>query len=137
MIDQALELLSKLELCVISTIGEDGAPQSALVGFSENDKLEIMIGTSKKSRKFGNILKDPRASIVFGPVNNKEVQYEGLAHELKDQELANRKKHHFTKRPGAIKYEDNPDQTYILVEPKWIRLVESGPKTIGEERLFP
>lgn len=134
--DEALALLSKEELCVISTVSLENKSESAVVAFSENKKFEIVIGTSKRSRKFKNIQSNPYVSLVFGPRDKKAVQYEGVARELHGQELIVRKKLHFQKQPGSAKYDSDPTQTYILIEPKWMRLVESGPSIIGEETRF-
>ena len=130
--EQALGLIKGLDLCVVSSVNPQGNSESAIVGFSENDKFEIMIGTSKKSRKYQNILNNPSVSIVFGPLENQAVQYEGLAQLIEGEELAERKKIHFKKLPGAMKYESNLEQTYILIKPKWLRFVASGPKNLGE-----
>ncbi|MDB5170058.1 MAG: Pyridoxamine 5-phosphate oxidase [Candidatus Saccharibacteria bacterium] len=134
--DSALALIKSQRLCVISTVSSEGKPESAVVGFSINEKFEVIIGTSKKSRKFNNILQNPNVAIVFGPQEMRAVQYEGLVKQLEGEELAARKKHHFEVHPWAVKYESDPDQTYFLVTPQWIRLVEAGPVVLGEETEF-
>ena len=44
--------LSQLKLGVLSTIGPDNMPQSALVGIAVSQKPEIVFDTVKTSRKF-------------------------------------------------------------------------------------
>jgi len=134
--EQALDLMSKQSYCVISTVSPENKSESAVVAFSQNDKFEVVIGTSKESRKFKNIQNNPNVSIVFGPQDKKAVQYEGIARELEGDKLAEYKAQHFQKQPGSEKYEADPTQTYIIVTPTWIRLVESGPFIVGEETRF-
>lgn len=135
--EKALKFLEHETHCVLSTVSPEGSSESALVAFSENGNLEIMIGTSLKSRKFQNVLKNPRVSIVFGFIGKKSLQYEGKASVLKGRELEKRLQNHFVKHPGAIKYQTDPDNTYVIVKPLWIRMVESGPKFLGETRFNP
>ena len=94
-----------------------------------------MIGTSKKSRKYQNIAHNPAVSLVFGFDGKKTLQYEGTARALEAEELEKRLVDHFKKHPGAVKYQSDPRQTYLIVETKWVRITESGP-TILEEMRF-
>ncbi len=49
---KVLELMRQEKYCVLSTVNATGQPESAFVAISENEKFELMIGTSKNSRKF-------------------------------------------------------------------------------------
>jgi hypothetical protein len=44
----------------------DGASQSALVGIAVTPESEIVFDTVEKSRKFGNIARDPRVAFAIG-----------------------------------------------------------------------
>ncbi len=132
--EKALKFLENETHCVISTVSPKGNSESAFVAFSENENLEIMIGTSNKSRKFQNIVNNPRVSIVFGFEGKKSLQYEGNVSVIGEKELEKRLKGHFVKHPGAIKYQADPDNIYMIVKPLWIRMVESGPRVLGEMR---
>ena len=131
---EAREFLKDKHYCVISTVSKESKSESAYVAFSENEDLEIMIGTSRQSRKFRNILHNPNVSIVFWDGDKKTLQYEGVAHTLGKAEWQSKTKLHYVKQPGAAKYETDPSQTYFVVKPSWVRLVESGPKVLGEMR---
>ncbi len=133
--DDAFNFLKNKSLCVLSTVNAKGSPESAYVGFSVNKDLEVMIGTSKKSRKAQNVIKNPKVSLVFWEEGKQTLQYEGRARVLAGEELEKKKRVHFQRTPGAKKYEKNPDNIYIVVEPDWIRLTESGPAVLGEMRL--
>jgi general stress protein 26 len=132
--DEALTFLADKMHCVISTVDPTGKPEAAFVAFSENEDLEIMIGTSTKSRKFLNIRHNPAVSIVFGFDGKRSMQYEGTVHALEGKELTERLKRHFVKHPWAAKLQENPDHAFIAIEPSWIRIVEAPPTVIGEMR---
>jgi general stress protein 26 len=129
---EALNFLKNEHYCVISTVSPENTSESAFVAFSENENLEIMIGTSNKTRKFHNIEHNQFVSVVFGFDQKRSIQYEGKARVLQGNELEQRLKVHFAKHPGATEYKASPDNVYISIEPSWIRLVESGPRVIGE-----
>jgi general stress protein 26 len=123
--DQILQFLSKHEFCVISSVNQAGKPESAFVAFSNTDQLDLMIGTSIKSRKYKNISKNPAVSIVIADLSG-EVQYEGLAHEVDRTNLDAEVAEHFAKLPGSKKYRQDPTQTWIRIKPTWIRYIEHG-----------
>src|ERR1700757_5048617 len=74
--DSILEFIADYSLCVISTVGQDAKPEAAIVGFSHTEQLELIIGTSNKSRKYANLLQNSHVAIVIGDEIG-EVQYEG------------------------------------------------------------
>ena len=71
------------KLAVISSIASTG-PQSALVGIAVTPELEIFFDTVKHSRKYANLIADPRCSFVIGTTTATTVQFEGLAREVSD-----------------------------------------------------
>jgi hypothetical protein len=48
---------------VVSSVGADGAPQSALVGIAVTPALEICFDTTGLTRKAPNLRRDPRIAI--------------------------------------------------------------------------
>ncbi|HEY1835545.1 MAG TPA: pyridoxamine 5'-phosphate oxidase family protein [Candidatus Saccharimonadales bacterium] len=132
-----LDFMSQHTECVLVTTGEDGSPQAATVGFSETLHLELTIGTTKSSRKYQNIMRDPRVAVVVGFEGNATVQYEGTARELTGDELAERQKLHFQKIPGAQRFNGESDQTYLSISPTWVRYTNyTQPKPVEELRQF-
>jgi general stress protein 26 len=124
--DSILEFMTKHSLCVISTVGQDMKPESAIVGFSHTDQLELIIGTSNKSRKYANLVQNPHVAIVIGDETG-EVQYEGNIEILPNDNYRNMvEEAHIEKLPGAAEYRDNPDQVYMKVRPSWIRFLKHG-----------
>ena len=123
------------DLCVLSTTNAEGNSQSALVGFSENDAFELLIGTTTSSRKYANIKANPSVSVVIGWNEGICVQYEGVAQVLdKGEKLDSYLQNHFAKLPGAKKYQNNSEQCYLVVEPRWLRYTDIGssPRLVQE-----
>ena len=121
---QIQDFLHKHQLCVLSTVNEKGNPESAVVGFSENDKLELMIATSNQSRKYKNMIGHSAVSVVVGWDKWITVQYEGVVRLLSDDELIEYQKNHFAKLPMTEKYKENPDEVYIAITPTYIRYTD-------------
>lgn len=121
---KVLELMAKTPICVLSTISADDIPQSAVVGFAECENYELIVGTSKESRKYKNILNNPNVSVVIGWDNKKTIQYEGLAEEITKDKLPYYQQIHFAKHPDAAEYKDDPSEVYILIKPRWIRYTD-------------
>lgn len=123
MIDKINQFLQSQKYCTISTVNGDGFPQAALVAFSSTPDLRLVIGTSRESRKFKNIMEKQNVAIV---VANEDfsVQYEGLASADSvsvEDELVQQ---HFKKSPGSLKYQDDDTQTWIKITPNWTRFIE-------------
>lgn len=118
------EFIHKHDLCVLSTVNQQGSPESAVLGFSDNKDFEIVVATSLNNRKFRNLENNPKVSIVIGWDENITVQYEGTASVLDGKTLVQYQVQHFSKLPSAEKYNDNPDERYILVRPKWLRYTD-------------
>jgi general stress protein 26 len=120
------EHLESFNLCVISSIGANGFPESATVGFSEDETFNIVLGTSKLSRKAQNIQDNQKVSVVIGTDFSKRqtVQLEGNASILSGDELISYQEVHFAKNPYAKNFKDDPNQIYILVQPTWIRYTD-------------
>jgi general stress protein 26 len=124
--DSIIEFIAERSLCVIATVGQDSKPESAIVGFSHTDQLELIIGTSTTSRKYANLIQNPQVAIVIGDEKG-EVQYEGSAEILPSGEYKNMVvEAHIKKLPGAAEYREDPTQAYIKVHPSWIRLLKHG-----------
>jgi general stress protein 26 len=124
--DSILDFMTNHSLCVISTVGQDAKPESAIVGFSHTERLELIIGTSNKSRKYANLFQNPHVAVVIGDEKG-EVQYEGSVVILPNDDYKNMvEEAHINKLPGAAEYRENPDQVYLKVQPSWIRFLKHG-----------
>lgn len=131
----ASEFLSQHETCVLATVKADGTPQAATVGFSHNEKFEVLIGTNKKSRKYQNLIERPNIAMVVGFEGAKTVQLEGTAKEVSPTE--DRLKAHYDKVPGAMKFKDQEGQTYFEITSTWLRFTDyTAENPIFETRNF-
>lgn len=119
------QFIAQSKLGVLGTIGESGAPQSALVGIAVTEKLEIVFDTVKSSRKYRNLIARPACSFVIGWDGEKTVQYEGVAEELTGGQLDEVQKVYFEAYfkawpdgPARLSW---PGIVHFVVRPKWIR----------------
>jgi general stress protein 26 len=119
--EMILDFMHRQNDCVLSTCGPDSSPQSAVVGFSENERGELMFGTFDASRKYQNLQRDSRVSVVIGFDGSTTVQFEGTARQLIGDELLERQKAHFKKIPEVEQYKDEPGEVYFSITPTWVR----------------
>jgi PPOX class probable F420-dependent enzyme len=133
--DAASALLSSQLLCVLSTVADDGRPASALVGFSVSAAGEFVFGTSPASRKYGNLLRDPRVAIAVH-AGEATLQVEGTARVAEGAEDAACRALHVAKNPRAKKYAEDASQRFVVVTPTWARFTDYGtaPPTVEESR---
>jgi len=123
---------------IVSSIANDGSPQSALVGIAVTPQLEIVFDTVKSSRKYPNLIARPRCSFAVGWGGEQTVQFEGLASEPRGEELSRCQQAYFAVWP------DGPTRlfwagiAYFVVKPLWVRYsdYDQSPPEIVELR-FP
>jgi pyridoxine/pyridoxamine 5'-phosphate oxidase len=106
---------------VVSSTGQDGTPQSALVGIATSPELQIIFDTVKSSRKYPNLIARPACSFVVGWSREQTVQLEGVAEEPQGAELQRCQEIYFTAWPDGPARMAWPGITYFVVRPRWIR----------------
>jgi general stress protein 26 len=122
----ALQFAAGQKLAVLSTVSPKNEPESALMGIAVTPEFEIIFHTSKASRKYGNLVANPKAAFVIGCSGAISVQCEGLAEELSGAELERRLKVYFAVFPDAKEGQSKPGTTYFVVRPKWLRYGDYG-----------
>lgn len=132
-----LAFLNSNRLGVISTNSSDRkSPESALVGFSNNEQLELVFGTSNKTRKYNNISHNPNVSFVVGwDPSLGTLQYEGVASELSKEQEATLVPLLIERNGGSLKFVNLDDQRYFLVRPSWIRFLDNAGDPPGTHEL--
>lgn len=115
------EFISSKQLMTISSVSADGSPQAAVVGFGQTKDLRLVFGTSNQSRKFASIAANPKVAVVIGWDGPQTVQYEGTAREATPEEAKGLSELYYEKVPMARSRQDAPGQTYIVVDPIWVR----------------
>lgn len=113
--------LSARRLGVVSSIGPEGTPQSALVGYAVTPELELIFDTVASTRKYPNLVARPRCSFVIGWDAEQTVQYEGDARLLQGTELAPYQEIYFRAWPDGPDRLSWPCIAYFAVTPRWIR----------------
>jgi len=81
-IERIITAIKDLEqnLGVISTVGANGKPESAVVYFSCDENLDLYFTTRNSSRKYKNLLTNPAiAFVIYSDVQKKTIQIEGKA----------------------------------------------------------
>jgi pyridoxine/pyridoxamine 5'-phosphate oxidase len=71
--------LQTRRLATLATRNGSGAPQAALLGVAVTPACEVVFDTLATSRKHSNLMRDPRAALVFAGPGEQTVQYEGTA----------------------------------------------------------
>ena len=122
------ELLTYLQgqrLGVLGTISRDNEPQAALVGYAATSDLEILFDTVRTSRKYGNMIANPRVSFTVGNTvgkgDERTAQYEGIAEELAGESLARFQPVYFATWPDGVDRIQWPGITWFVIRPRWIR----------------
>ncbi|HZD50570.1 MAG TPA: pyridoxamine 5'-phosphate oxidase family protein [Silvibacterium sp.] len=119
---------------VISSIGQDGEPQSALVGIAVSPDLEIVFDTVKTSRKYPNLKADARIAVVVGWEGEQTVQYQGVAVEPEGRDLLRAKDIYFGAWPSGIERQKWPAIAYFLIRPTWLRYSDFDTGKVRELR---
>jgi general stress protein 26 len=88
-------------LAVLATVSEDGLPEAALMGFAMTRDGQIVLDTSRESRKFENLRRRSDVALVVGLEDEVTVQLEGRAHEPTGNELARCKAAYFEAFPDG------------------------------------
>ena len=131
-----LQFIHAHKLGVLSTVSDSTTPQSALMGIAVNPDLEIVFDTLKTSRKYPNLISNPRCSFVIGWAGEVTVQFEGEAREITGTALQRYKQIYFQTWPDCRIHESWPGIVYFVVQPKWIRYsdFDQNPPLIQEFR---
>jgi hypothetical protein len=118
-------------LIVVSSIGERGEPQSALVGIAVTKDHEVIFDTVSDSRKHRNLVRDPRASLVFSGPAEKTLQFEGVARPLavRGDADAQLRDIYCAAWPDGRERLTWPAISYWCISPRWARYsdYEAGP----------
>jgi pyridoxine/pyridoxamine 5'-phosphate oxidase len=120
------EFIATRKLAVVSSVGPDGAPQSALVGFALTPDREIVFDTLEHSRKGCNLIREPQCSLVICCSGEVTVQIEGFAAQHRVDEEGGWKQAYFRAWPDGPARLNWPGLTYFLVSPTWIRYSDFG-----------
>jgi len=74
--------IRQFRLAVLATTSGDHQPEAAVVGIAITRELEIVFDTVRSSRKYHNLIAQPKVALVIGWKNETTIQFEGDAVEL-------------------------------------------------------
>ena len=133
-LEEVFDIARRKRYLVVSTVGESGAPESALMGFAITPANEIVFDTMATSRKAVNLKRNSNAALVIGWDDNVSLQIEGPARRPAGDDLKNAKAAYFGVWPDGRARESWPDIAYVVVKPKWVRYSNyaAGPPIVEE-----
>ena len=118
---ELVRFLRRYRLAVQASVGPDGAPQAAVVGFGVGDALEIVFDTLITTRKYKNLIADPRIALVIGWDHEITAQIEGVVDFPTGDELARVREIYFSAYPDGRERLAWPGITHARVRPTWVR----------------
>jgi uncharacterized protein len=110
---------------VVSSIADDGRPQSAVVGVAVTDSLELVFDTMESTNKARNIRRDARVSLVMWAAAA-TAQVEGAAELLIGAELERLQAVYFEQFPDGRERVVWPGIAYVRLRPSWLRTSDFG-----------
>lgn len=133
---ELVAFLRRYKLAVQATVSADGAPQAAVVGIAVTDDLEIIFDTVETTRKYANLMSNPRIALVIGWDDEATAQIEGIADMPLGAELERVRAAYFAVYPDGRDRLAWPGITHVRVRPTWVRYSDftASPPRIVELR---
>ena len=121
---------------VVSSLGADGTPQSALVGVAITPDLEIVFDTLMKTRKYANLSVRPACSVALWWGGEQTVQIDGIAFEPTGSALERYREAYFVAWPDGRNRLAWAGITHLVVQARWVRAsdYDQSPPMIEETR---
>jgi pyridoxine/pyridoxamine 5'-phosphate oxidase len=118
---------------VQASIAPDGSPQAAVIGFAVSDALEVVFDTLATSRKYKNLVADPRIALVIGWDDEITAQIEGVVDFPSGPERERIRECYFVAYPDGRERLSWPGIMHGRVRPTWVRysdFTESPPRIV-------
>jgi len=116
------EHLRQLKLAIVATSSLDHQPEAAVVGIAVTENLELIFDTETTTKKYKNMIQNPKVAVVIGWDNETTVQYEGEASVLQGDGAAALKEIYFAAYPdGRERAATWPNLVHFKITPRWIR----------------
>lgn len=127
------------QLCVLSTSGDDGQPESAVTVYTVFQD-SILVSTDTSTRKWKNLERNPKIAVVVGwSFDRPHVQLEGTVDLVKpgDDEHAALDRTFFKAHPESMGFRSETTG-FVRITPTWARVTEfapGGPPQVEESKL--
>jgi hypothetical protein len=118
---ELVPFLRRYRLAVQASAAPGGAPQAAVVGFGVSDVCEIVFDTLTTTRKYRNLVADPRIALVIGWDHEITAQLEGVVDFPAGDELARVRDVYFAAYPDGRDRLAWPGITHARVRLTWAR----------------
>jgi hypothetical protein len=123
---------------VIATASNDGVPEAALINIAVTPDLEIVFETTSGTRKYANLMRNPRVCLVIGWEDDRTLQLDGFVDVLPEgREYERLKAFYVSAFPQKSSHEYWPGNDYYRVRPRWARLSNYNFPRKVEEFSFP
>jgi nitroimidazol reductase NimA-like FMN-containing flavoprotein (pyridoxamine 5'-phosphate oxidase superfamily) len=118
------DVFATQRFCVLATQGQ-GQPYGSLVAFAETDDLKrLVFATNRDSRKFSNLMSEPRVALVIDSRCNNDTDFRnavaitalGPAHEAAGDERERLARVYLAKHPGLAGFVGSPEMAVCSVE---------------------
>lgn len=113
--------IRQFRLAVLATTSGDHQPEAAVVGIAITNDLEIVFDTVRSSRKYRNLIAQPKVALVIGWKNETTIQYEGDVVELGPDDEAYRETYYAVFPDGRDRTATWEGLTHFVIRPRWIR----------------
>jgi len=135
-VTELVELLRRFRLGVVATVAGNGEPQAATVGIAVGDALELVFDTLSTTRKFANLVREPRVAVVMGE-GELTVQIEGRADVPVGDERKRVQDIYFATWPDGRERAAWPNIAWVRIRPTWVRVSDfaANPPAIREHAL--
>jgi nitroimidazol reductase NimA-like FMN-containing flavoprotein (pyridoxamine 5'-phosphate oxidase superfamily) len=131
------DIIRRHRLAVLATTSADLQPEAAVVGIAITPNLEIVFDTVRSSRKYHNLLVQPKVAFVIGMKNEVTTQYEGVAIELRGEEDNGYREAYYAVFPeGRERAATWEGLVHFVVKPRWIRYSNYNEPVMIEELRF-
>ena len=132
---ELLDYMCGHRLAVVSSLGPRGEPQAALIGIAVSRLWEVIFDTVADSRKHANLLRDPRASLVFTGPAEKTLQLEGIARPVavSGTEDAELRSVYYEAWPDGHNRLSWPNLSYWCIAPQWARYSDFNRQPLIQE----
>lgn len=119
-----LNFLERQRFCVLSTSSPAGKPESAIMTSVWKGK-QIVLVTSKSSRKYVNLVKNKKVALVYADAKyTKGAQVEGTVKLVPEKKAAALQKMFIKKRPGSaiyLKKKPYGEMVWLIITPNLVR----------------
>ncbi len=121
---ELVQFLRRYKLAVEASVAPGGAPQAAVVGFGVSDGCELVFDTLTTTRKYRNLVADPRIALVVGWDHEITAQLEGVVDFPAGDELARVREVYFAAYPDGRDRLAWPGITHARVRVTWARYTD-------------